>query len=128
MHLKPFLRNETRKTILAERGTVLRSIWRKAFGAMVFGLPGSYVFVFHKPETIAITNLFVFEPLDIVWLDERWRVVALHHDLPPFALHTANSTPAQYVLELPAGTLKRSQTRLGDRIRCSGLDETFLRR
>jgi uncharacterized membrane protein (UPF0127 family) len=113
-----FLTNKTRKKVLAANGKVLRSIFTKAVGAMFFGLPGSYVFVFDREQTIAITNVFVFEQLDIVWLDKSWRVVDLHERLKPFALHTANKKAAQYVLELPGGTLKATGTRLGDVVTC----------
>lgn len=114
-----FLMNATRKTVLAETGRVLRNPLRQAVGTMLRRLPGSYVFVFPSPRIVAITNLFVFQSLDLLWLDERGRVLALRQRFPPFALHAMPFVKASTVIELPAGTLKRTRTRVGDRITCN---------
>lgn len=114
-----FLMNNTRKTVLAQRGRVLRGL-SMGFGAMFRGLPGSFVFVWWRPARIAITNLFVFEDIDILWLDTDWRVVSLHQHFKAWSLRTVNDQPAKYVIELPAGTIAVTRTRIGDRIHCTG--------
>lgn len=114
---KNFLVNSTRKKVLSKNGRVLRGL-ATGLGAMFRGLPGSFVLVWHRSEKIAITNIFVFQTLDIIWVDEFWRVADLKADFKPWSLHAVNKKPACYVLELPAGTISRSGTRLGDRIIC----------
>jgi uncharacterized membrane protein (UPF0127 family) len=109
-----FVVNETRTRILAPSGHVLRNPFRQATGTMFRNLPGAYVFVFPSPRRVAITNLFVFKPLDILWLDTNGMVLALHEHFPPFALSTNPPVRASTVIELPAGTIARTRTRVGD--------------
>ncbi len=116
---EPFLWNESKHRMLAQRGKVLTSHWEMAIGAMVRGLPGSFLFVLKRPGRIAITNIFVFESLDILWLDARGHIVGITEHFRPWRLHTMNSVPAQYVVELPAGTVRETNTRIGDRCTCS---------
>lgn len=117
-----FIRNTTRKTVLVQRGSVLRSMWRMALGAMFRGLQGEgLVFVWYRAERIAITNLFVPEAIDILWLNETFTVVDIREGFRPWQLHAVNEMPARYVIEVPAGTIRRSRTQLGDRLTVSGL-------
>lgn len=46
-------------------------------------------------------------PLDIVWMDEVWRVVGITRNATPdsFPTRFPSPGPAQYALEVPAGTL-----------------------
>lgn len=115
---RPFLANTTRKTVLAAAGSILRNPLRQAVGTMFHRLPGSYVFVFPSPRRVAITNLFVFQPLDILWVDEHGAVLAVKEAFPPFALSVSPPVTACGVIELPAGTIARTRTRIGDRVLC----------
>ncbi len=65
---------------------------------------GSAVLVDNKETTAAIHMLFVFQALDIVWLDKKKRIVDIKTNVQPFTLHHAPKKKAQYVLELPQGT------------------------
>jgi uncharacterized membrane protein (UPF0127 family) len=85
-------------------------------------LDRALVFVWWRTGSIAITNLFVPAPIDVAWLDERLRVVAMTPSFPAWSLRTVNDIPARYVLELPAGTLIATGTRQGDRLGIEGLD------
>jgi uncharacterized membrane protein (UPF0127 family) len=109
-----FARNTTRNTVLAERGVLLRNVFRQAVGTMFHPLPGCYAFEFATPRQVSITNLFVFQSLDIMWLSASGTVLALREDFKPFTLFTLPNVSASAVLELPAGTIAHSRTRLGD--------------
>ena len=52
-------------------------------------------------------------PLDIAFLDAERAVVAVYHSLPPGS-RTRFHRSAVHALELPAGTLRRSGTAVGD--------------
>ena len=52
-------------------------------------------------------------PLDIAFLNANRAVVAVYHSLPPGS-RTSWHRSALYALELPAGTLVRSGTAVGD--------------
>lgn len=54
-------------------------------------------------------------PIDIVFLDQQLRVIAVSHSLPPNRL-TRLYLNATSVLELPSGTVMNSATATGDRI------------
>jgi uncharacterized membrane protein (UPF0127 family) len=56
--------------------------------------------------------------IDVVFLDADDRVVALHRNLMPGA-QSLRHPAARRVLELPAGMLRRTGTREGDRIVCT---------
>lgn len=110
------IRNATRKRVLVKEHRIYGSVWLKALGLM-FRLrhPGyGVLFPFSRPQRVSIHMLFVFFPLDILWLDGRKRVVALR-TLRPFTFASPEAM-ASSVLELPAGTIATSRTRKGDRI------------
>jgi uncharacterized membrane protein (UPF0127 family) len=52
-------------------------------------------------------------PVDVAYLDASGRILRLYHKLPPFRIG-AISFKARSVLELPAGTLERTGTQVGD--------------
>jgi uncharacterized membrane protein (UPF0127 family) len=52
-------------------------------------------------------------PIDAVYLDSRGRILKLYHRLRPFRI-AALMPSAKSVLELPAGTLIRTHTEVGD--------------
>ena len=54
----------------------------------------------------AIDMLFVFFPIDVVWLDSRKKVVDVRMRVKPFTPLAIPREAAQYVVELPAGTAR----------------------
>lgn len=114
-----FLRNASRNCVLAQEGKVLRGL-ATGIGAMFRGLPGSLVLVWPWTGRISLTNLFVPQDLDILWLDERCHVVDMHERFASWSWRTTNKQPARYVVELPAGTIARTRTARGDAIACRG--------
>ncbi len=61
-------------------------------------------------------------PIDVLFLDRALRVVAVEEHLHPGRL-TPIRWKARTVLELPAGTLRRTGTRPGDQIDMSNAEE-----
>jgi len=53
--------------------------------------------------------------IDVAYLDSQGRILRVYHNLGPFRM-TALMISARSVLELPAGTLKRTRTEIGDRL------------
>jgi len=62
---------------------------------------------------------FVFHPIDALWLAEDGSVVEALEWFRPFSIHTPRSK-AVTVIEMPAGTIRKSNTHVGDRIGFSG--------
>ena len=52
-------------------------------------------------------------PIDVAYLDAQGRVLKTYHQLAPFRV-AAVMFRARSVLELPAGTLERTRTEVGD--------------
>jgi uncharacterized membrane protein (UPF0127 family) len=52
-------------------------------------------------------------PIDVAYLDKTGRVIRLYHSLPPFRV-AAIKFKSRSILELPAGTLARTRTEVGD--------------
>ena len=53
------------------------------------------------------------QPLDVAFMGGEGRVIALYHDLRP-GRRSKYHGKARQALELPVGTLKRTDTRVGD--------------
>lgn len=62
---------------------------------------------------------FMRYPIDVIFLDSDWTVVALVKELAPFRFSPV-VTAAAMALELPAGTIERTYTRVGDTLRAGG--------
>lgn len=106
----------TGKKILG-RVLVADTHWLRMKGLM-FEDPNSfnYALVFSLPrESIAnasIHMLFVFFPIDVVYLDKGKKVVDIVKGLAPFSLGYVPKKPAKFFIELPAG--KSKGIKLGD--------------
>ncbi len=64
----------------------------------------------------AITSLFMRFPFDAVFLDREWRVVHIIAEMAPFRLSSPVIRNAYAVLEVPAGTVARTLTRIDDQL------------
>ncbi|MDO8634289.1 MAG: DUF192 domain-containing protein [archaeon] len=62
----------------------------------------------------SIHCLFVFFPIDVVFLDREKKVVDIKKSLMPFTPFCIPSKPAKYFVELPAG--KSNGVEIGDQL------------
>jgi len=76
-----------------------------------FGL----VFVFRTEKRRSLHMFFVFYPIDLLFLDSKKKVVEIKENFLPFTLYFPRKR-ARFVVELPAGAVKKSSTRVGDTI------------
>ena len=104
--------NSTRDVVLADR--VERAV---AIGQRMRGLLGRSSLAEGDALLIAPCNavhtFFMKFPIDAVFLDRRGRVVRAVPELRPWRA-TRFHLAASQVVELPAGTLLRTGTRVGD--------------
>ncbi|MEK6854149.1 MAG: DUF192 domain-containing protein [Nanoarchaeota archaeon] len=114
------VKNVTRNTLIALRSRIADSAVSRAVGLM-FSKPTQTAMVlkFAKESAISLHTFFVFFPIDIILVDSMLNVVELLPRMPPFSTYSANQK-ARFVVEVPAGTIAKSKTRVGDRL-------TFLR-
>lgn len=71
-------------------------------------------------DTATITMVGMRFPIDVAFVDERWRVVDLVHRLRPWVL-VRHASGARATLELPAGVIARSGTQVGDELSTEAL-------
>lgn len=85
------------------------------------GAAEGMLFVFEAADFHAFWMKNCLVSLDIIWLDERFRVVDIALELPPCAegVECPNVYPmgaARYALEVAAGTTRREGLRRGDQL------------
>ncbi|RLE38935.1 DUF192 domain-containing protein [Candidatus Woesearchaeota archaeon] len=71
------------------------------------------VFHFAKERVNSLHTLFVFHPIDILFLDKHKKVVEIKKNLQPFRCYRPKKK-SKYVVELVAGVVRRSDTNIGD--------------
>ena len=109
--------NASREVLLGSRVTVADRWWTRARGLL--GAPplepGQGLML---TPCRAVHLLGMRLPLDVVFLDAQWSVVAAYPRLAPGG-RTRWHVDARHALELPPGTLERSGTRVGDTLHCA---------
>jgi uncharacterized protein len=114
------IRNATRKFTIMKRQKSAGSLLSQGIGLMFHRKPDyGLVFILGAEKRISLTNVFVFFPIDILFLDKEKRVVEIKKGFRPFTLNYTPKARFAYIIELPCGVLKK--TAVGDRIHISGL-------
>jgi uncharacterized protein len=106
--------NATRGAVLADRGEVARTFFARGMGLMGrAALPEGYALVIY-PES-SIHMLFMRLPIDVLFVDQAHRIISLRENLPPWHPF-AGVAPwrGRYVVEMPAGVIRRTGTAPGD--------------
>ena len=107
-----FVYNQTRETFLAFRVKVADSVIGRLVGLLGkrFLKPGSGVWIVPANSVHSIGMLFTF---DLVLIDKDFKVVGLRELVRPFKITRPNFR-AESVIELPAHTIFKSRTEIGD--------------
>jgi len=110
--------NSSKKKILVKKHEECRSVFSKAKGLM-FSFPiknNGLVFVFDMEKRIDLHMFFVFYPIDLIFLDKNKRIIEMKDKFMPFTFYTSRKK-AKYTIELPYGTIKKSNSKIGDKIK-----------
>lgn len=109
--------NLTRNTILVERGRVANNVWTRFIG--LIGVrqlpPGDGLAII---PCRGVHCLFMSIPIDVLYVGKDDRVVGIDRELKPWRFGTWHKG-VRYVIELPAGTVARTATAVGDQLRVS---------
>ena len=81
------VKNTTKRTLLAENAKICKNIISKGLGLM-FSKPKPLVFVFRKEKIIPLHMLFVFSPIDVLFLDKDKIVTEKKENFRPFSFYT----------------------------------------
>ncbi len=109
--MKVKVRNETRKTVLAEAADVADTSAKRRTGLLKHSRlePGDGLWI--RPCE-SVHTFFMKFPIDLVYLDKRLKVRKVRHAVPAWRLSACLT--AHSVLELPAGMAQQTQTAVGD--------------
>lgn len=109
-----YVYNQTKEAFLAFRVEVADSVLGRLVGLLGKRSlkPDSGVWIVPSNSIHTIGMLFT---IDVVFIDENFRVVGLRELVRPFSITLPNFR-AESVLELPAHTIFRSHTELGDQL------------
>lgn len=109
-------KNRTKNRILATNCAVCDDICSKSIGLM-FSKKGkrALIFKFNKEKIISLHMLFVFYTIDVLFLDKNEIVVDKKENFKPFTFYSSKKK-AMYVIELPEGTIKKTKTKISDKI------------
>ncbi len=112
--------NLSRQTIIARRAERAQSFWARLRGLMFrthLDADGGLVI---EPNSSVHTFWMRF-PIDVIFVDRSDRVVGLSPRLAPHRPY-AGARGAWRTIELPAGTIERSATQLGDQLEMQPAD------
>ena len=74
-------------------------------------------FRFKSPRKVTITMFFVFFPIDVIFLDDKDRIIEIRQDLKPFTNYTSKNEVHAFI-ELEKGVVKNRSLRVGMRLSC----------
>ena len=103
--------NKTKKKKIIGKVKLARTHFQRMRGLMFSRRPEHALILCMPRESrigSAIHMLFVFYPIDVLFLDAKKRVVDKVLGLKPFSLGYAPKRPARYVVELPEGLGKKA--------------------
>jgi uncharacterized membrane protein (UPF0127 family) len=105
--------NVTKKSIISDRCRFANSVLKRMVGLLNRRslAQGEGLLL---DRCYGIHTFFMRFPIDVLFLDKELRVIRAVPALPPF--RTSVVKHAVYVLELPVGSIQRSQTGAGDQI------------
>jgi uncharacterized membrane protein (UPF0127 family) len=107
--------NQTRDTTIASKVETARDPSQRMKGLLGrSSLPQGEALIITQCQSI---HMFFMEfPIDAIFCDRNNKVVGLCRDIKPFHLSPI-FFKANYVIELPVGTITASHTQLGDQIK-----------
>ncbi len=110
------VKNLTRNIIISSNAKICGSIFSKFVGLMFSRKSGrALIFAFKKENKISLHMLFVFYSIDVLFLDKNKKVADIKENFRPFTLYTSR-IKSKYAVELPNRTIKKTKTKIGDRI------------
>jgi len=106
--------NKTRGKALAADAKLCKSAFSRAIGLM-FSKKRALLFIFSKEKIIPLHMLMVFFPIDVVFVGKNRNIVEIKENFRPFSFYTPRKK-ALYIIEAPAGMVKRTGTKIGDKL------------
>lgn len=109
------IKNKKTGKIIVRQSKPCRTIFSKAKGLMFSPKikDKGLIFYFDNEQLVSLHMLFVFQTIDVLFLDKNENVVEIKRRLKPFTIYTPKNKSA-YVIELPENS--SAKTKKGDKI------------
>jgi hypothetical protein len=110
--------NKTTGGVLANRVELVDTFWRRFRGLMLrrnFRRGQALLFKLSRPSRYGVHMFFVRFPIDLLYLNSNFSVIEMHLTLRPWRVHMPK-VEASHVVELPAGTISRTDVRIGHKL------------
>jgi len=112
------------RTWQVELATTAQQRYQGLSGRRSLDDSGGMLFVYRRPKVLEFCMRDCHIPLDIAFITSDMRVtkvytMAVEPDLAGRAVYSSQ-VPAQYALEVSAGSLQRAQVKVGDKVSFSG--------
>lgn len=104
--------NRSKKQAIANNVRLAKNAWQQFKGLMFekkarFDYALVFDFGAEKKTGASIHMLFVFFPIDAVYLDSEKRAVDIGRNLQPFSLNYTPKRNARFLIELPVGKAEK---------------------
>ena len=110
------IKNTTKNKTISANAEVLDDNFSKFIGLMFSKRENkALIFKFDKEKTISLHMVFVFYPIDVLFLDKNKVVVDKKENFKPFRFYNSKKK-AMYAVELCQGMIKKTKTEVRDKI------------
>ena len=90
-----------------------KSIWSKGRGLMFTKKIKPLIMEFKKEQKVSLHMGFVFYPIDVIYLNDKFKVVELKERFKPFTIYNPKNK-AKYIMELEEGKIQKNKIKVGD--------------
>lgn len=110
---KLFVKRNSKKIIVCRKVVFRKNDLSKAIGLQFHKKihDEAHIFLFKWKRRVALTMWFVFFPIDVIYLDEKKRIVEIKDNFRPFTNYFPKND-ALFIIELPPGTIKKMKLKL----------------
>ena len=110
------IKNLTKNKTISNNAKILDHSLSKFIGLMLSKRQKqALIFKFKKEKIIALHMLFVFYPIDVLFLNKNKIVVDKKENFKPFAFYKSKKK-AMYAVEMPNEIINKTKTEIGDKI------------
>lgn len=86
------------KKIISRKERVCKGLFSQGLGLM-FRKKHNLIMIFNKPRKISLHNLFVFYSIDVLLLDENFKILEIKRRFKPFTFWSSTER-GKYLVEL----------------------------
>ncbi len=100
--------------VLINKGAYLTKTWLLAKGLMfTFKIKFPLIFEFKSERVISLHMVFVFYPIDVIFLNSEKKIVDLKENFKPFSFYNSKAK-AKYAIEVGNGSIKKYNLQIND--------------